>query len=158
MGGSDMQGRRFFRAWATVPVLVVVALAGSLLCTAPASASAKAVTCTSLTGDLNDSPITFTLSGCSTGTGGSGTAQGFTISWANGRTTSLATAAFPVPTGRVQHGRCASLADRYAIKDGIVGDSTGAIRVGGQASADVCILNEAPDPWSLVPGSVFKLR
>jgi hypothetical protein len=153
-----MQGRQFLRAWATVPGLVALALTGSLLVAVPASASAKTVTCTSLAGNLNDTPITFTLGGCSVGTGGSGTAQGYTIDWANGRTTSLSTMAFPLPTGRVQQGRCASLSDRYAIKDGIVGDSTGAIKVGGHASADVCILNEAPDPWSLAPGSVFKLH
>jgi hypothetical protein len=153
-----MQGRRFLRAQATIPGLVVLALAGSLLFAVPASGSAKAVTCTSLTGNLNDTPITFSLGGCSAGTGGSGTAQGYTISWANGRTTSLATMAFPLPTGHIKQGRCASLADRYAMKDSVVGDSSGAVRVGGDASADVCILNEAPDPWSLAPGSVFKIR
>ena len=26
------------------------------------------------------------------------------------------------------------------------------------ATANVCILNEAPDPWSLAPGSLFKIR
>jgi hypothetical protein len=40
----------------------------------------------------------------------------------------------------------------------VASDLTGSIKAGGKVSAKVCILNEAPDPWSLAPGSVLTLR
>jgi hypothetical protein len=158
MGGSAMQGLRFLRASAAAAVLVVGALAGSLLSSGPASATAKTVICTSLTGNLTDTPVTFVLSGCSGNTGGHGSAQDNTITWGNGRTTYLAVSAFPLPPGTAKRGDCPDLSDRYAISDTVAGDSTGSIKVGGKASAAVCILNESPDPWTLAPGSDFKLR
>ncbi len=133
-------------------------MTGSLASAGPAFAAAKTVTCTSLTGNLSGPTITFTLGGCTGSTGGGGTAQGTTITWANGRATYLKTPAFSLPTTKPKRGNCATLSDRWAIRDIVDGDTTGSIKVGGKVSAEVCILNEAPDPWSLAPGTVFKLR
>ena len=84
-----MAGRSFGRAGTVGTLVVGVVLAGSLVLTGSASAKAKAesVTCKSLAGNLSTSPATFTLGGCTGDTGGSGTAQGETISWANGKVT-----------------------------------------------------------------------
>jgi hypothetical protein len=155
-----MAGRRFMGA-CTMVTFVAIGLAGTLILTGPASAKAKAdvVTCTSLTGNLSTAPATFILGGCTGDTGGSGTAQGETISWANGKATYLLTPAFSVSdSGRAKQGNCPPLADKYPVKDGVGGDTTGSMKVGGKVSGEVCILNEAPDPWSLAPRSVFTLR
>jgi hypothetical protein len=158
-----MPGRRFGRAWTAGTLVVGAALAGTLFLTGPASATATAtaedVTCSSLNGNLSTSPATFTLGGCTGDTGGSGTAQGETISWANGKATYLLTPAFSVKdSSRAKQGNCSSLADKYPVKNVVAGDTTGSMKVDGKVSAEVCILNEAPDPWSLAPRSVFTLR
>jgi hypothetical protein len=153
-----MQNLRFRRASTGAAVLAGVALVATLLPAGPASAAAKAVTCTSLSGNLSTTPITFILGGCTGNTGGGGKAQGETITWANGQTTYLTTAAFPVPATRARRGNCPALSDKYVISDLIYQDSTGSIKAPGKISAEVCIQNEAPDPWSLAPGSLFKLR
>ena len=116
------------------------------------------MTCTSLSGNLTAAPITFVLAGCSGDTGGSGTAEGNTITWANGHTTSLATAAFALPPSPPKKANCGSLSSRYPIKDEVVGDSTGSVKVDGNLTAAVCILNELPDPWSLAPRSVLHIH
>lgn len=88
---------------------------------------------------------------------GGGTAQGNTITWTRGGVTYLATAAFD-PKGPIRRAKCSSLADRYSITDQVAGDTTGSMKVGGKVSGDVCIVNEAPDAWSLTPGSKLKIR
>ena len=154
-----MPGRRFGRAYAVGTLVVGAALAGSLVLSGPVSAATEAVTCSSLAGNLSTSPATFTLGGCTGDTGGSGTAQGQTISWANGKATYLLTPAFSVKdSGRPKQGNCASLADKYPLKNVVAGDTTGSMKVEGKVSAEVCILNEAPDPWSLAPRTLFVLR
>jgi hypothetical protein len=156
-----MPRRHFGRADAVGTLVVGAALAGTLILSGPVSASApaEAVTCTSLAGNLSTSPATFTLGGCTGDTGGSGTAQGETISWASGKATYLLTPAFSVKdSGRPKRGNCSSLADKYPLKDVVAGDTTGSMKVEGKVSAEVCILNETPDPWSLAPRSVFTLR
>jgi len=133
-------------------------MAGAFLSGGMASAAAKVVTCTSLTGNLNSTPpATFTLGGCTGNTGGSGTAQGNSITWKNGLSTFLTSAAF-TPAGKPREANCGPLSDRYAIADSVGRDTTGSIRARGKVSAQVCILNESPDPWSLAPGSVLTLR
>jgi hypothetical protein len=154
-----MRGLRFGRACTVGTFVVAAALAGTLILTGPASATADVVTCTSLSGNVSTSPATFTLGGCDGDTGGSGTVQGETITWANGKATYLLRAAFSVADSRAPKQRnCPSLSDRYTLKDVVAGDTTGSLKVEGAVSAQVCILNEAPDPWSLAPHSVFKLR
>jgi hypothetical protein len=153
-----MRDLRLLRASMVAVALISTALVGTLVSAGSASAAAKIVTCTTLSGNLSSNPITFTLGGCSTGTGGTGTAQGTTITWANGRATYLATPAFSVPSGTAKKGNCQTHADKYAIRDTVDGDTTGAIKLGGKVSASVCILNVTPDPWSLAPGSVLTLK
>jgi hypothetical protein len=153
-----MQCRRFRRV--TLAAVVAATLAATLLSVGPASAAAKGVTCTSLSGNVSqpDTVPVFTLGGCTGTTGGSGTAQGSTITWANGRLTYLQTPAFtPSDKGKPRKGNCASLSDKWAVRDVVAGDTTGSLKSGGKVSAEVCILNESPDPWSLAPGSVFRL-
>ena len=154
-----MLGLRFLRVSTGAVVLGCAALAGTLVVTAPVSAATGTVTCTSLSGSVSapTNPGVFTLGGCTGNTGGGGTAQGATISWANGRVTYLRTPAFS-PSGTPRRGRCGALSGTWAVKDAVAGDTTGSIRVGGKVSAEVCIENEAPDPWSLAPRSVFRLR
>jgi hypothetical protein len=155
-----MEVQRFRRVLAAAVVVGGTALVATAVSAATASASAKAltVTCTTLSGNLTDTPITFDLAGCTGNTGGKGTAQGTTITWANGQTTYLSTKAFPLPTDKAKRGNCGNLSDKYPITDGVGGDSTGSIKVGGSVTAKVCVENEAPDPWSLAPGSVLTLR
>jgi hypothetical protein len=149
-----MRGLRFLRACAALGAIA----AGTVVSAGPATATTKMVTCTSLSGNLNSAPpVTFSLSGCTGNTGGSGHAQGTTITWANGRTTFLTTAAF-TPSGTPKRGNCGDLSGKWAVTDTVAGDGTGSIKVPGKVSAKVCILNEFPDPWSLAPGSVFTLR
>ena len=155
-----MRGQRSQRAYMAAAVLLIAASAATFVSVAPASAATKgkSVTCTSLSGNLNSTPpVTFTLGGCSGNTAGSGSAQGSTITWANGRTTFLALPAF-TPSGNPRKGNCAALSDKWTVTDGVAGDSTGSIKAGGKVSAKVCILNESPDPWSLAPGSVLTIR
>jgi hypothetical protein len=153
-----MQGLRLLRVCTAAVALSGCAVAGTLFSAGSASATAETVTCTSLTGNLTATPITFALGGCSGSTGGSGTAQGTTITWANGRATYLTIPAFSLPNKTEKKGNCASLSDKWPIRDTVAGDTTGSIKVGRKVSADVCILNENPDPWSLAPGSKFELR
>ena len=152
-----MRGMRFVRACTAGSVLVVAAVGGTLVVTGSASATAKIVTCTSLTGNLKMSPPAFSLGGCTGSTGGSGTAQGMTITWANGQATYLSTQAFSI-SGKPKRRNCASQADKYSVKAIVVADTTGSVKVGGKVAAEVCILNEAPATWSLAPGSVLILR
>jgi hypothetical protein len=153
-----MRGLRFLRACATTGAVVALATAGTVLEVNSASGAAPIVTCTSLSGTLDASPIVFELGGCSGNTGGSGVAEGTTITWHNGMTTYLSTPAFSLPGGKAKKGNCATLADKWAIRDTVAGDSTGSIKVGRKVSASVCIVNQAPDPWSLAPKTVFTLR
>jgi hypothetical protein len=141
-------------------VIVAGAALAATLGAGSASATIKTVTCTSLTGDLNShTPPIFDLGGCTGNTGGGGTAQGNTITWTNGQTTSLVNRAFPLtPQSRPRRRNCAALSDRWGVADKVVGDTTGTIRVGGQASAKVCIVNEGSDAWSLAPRSTFRLH
>ena len=125
--------------------------------TLPASAAPKLVTCTSLSGNLSTTPSIFTLGGCSGNTGGSGTAEGNTITWHNGLMTYLATPAFTL-SGKPKQANCGSLSDRWTVTDLVAKDYTGSIKSGGKVSAKVCVLNEIPDPWSLAPRSIFILR
>jgi len=157
-GEFEMRDRRLLRACTAAVAVVGVITAGTLVGAGPASATAEMVTCTSLSGNLSASPITFTLGGCTGTTGGSGTAQGTTIVWGNGRMTYLKTPAFSLPPGPAKKGNCATLSDKWAVRDTVDGDTTGSIKVGGKVSASVCVLNEGVDPWSLAPGSVFRLR
>jgi hypothetical protein len=153
-----MGGLRYLRACVTTSAVVALAMAGMVSDANPASAGPQIVTCTSLSGTLDASPITFDLGGCSGNTGGSGIAEGTTITWHNGQTTYLSTPAFSLPGGKPKRGNCTSLADKWAIRDTVAGDTTGSIHVGRKVSASVCILNQAPDPWSLAPKSAFTLR
>jgi hypothetical protein len=156
-----MGGRRVWRVGTVGTLVVATALGGSLVLAGSAAAKAKAeaVTCTSLTGNLSTAPATFTLGGCTGDTGGSGTAQSDTISWANGKVTYLLTAAFSVvDSGQPKQGNCPTSADKYRLKDVVAGDTTGSMKVEGKVTAEVCILNVTPDPWSLAPRSVFTLR
>jgi hypothetical protein len=154
------------RVCATAGTLVVAATVGAALSVGSAAASAaptasapaKTVTCSSLAGNLNSAaPATFALAGCTGNTGGSGSAQGKTITWKNGLTTYLTSAAF-TPSGQRRQGNCGAQSNKWTIADSVGGDSTGSIRDRGRVSAQVCILNESPDPWSLAPGSVLTLR
>ncbi|MGH9018040.1 MAG: hypothetical protein ACRDY1_09880, partial [Acidimicrobiales bacterium] len=55
----------------TAGLMLIGLAAGVALTSVPsASATALSVTCTSLSGNLSSSPITFTLGGCSGNTGG----------------------------------------------------------------------------------------
>jgi hypothetical protein len=154
-----MRGLRFHRGYVATAVFVAAVLAASLSAVpASATATAKSVTCTSLSGNLNSpSPVTFSLGGCSGNTGGSGSAQGNTISWHNGRTTYLTLSAFPL-SGGTRKANCGAGSEKYTLADSVAGDATGSIKAGGKVSAKVCIFQEAPDPWSLAPGSVLTLR
>jgi hypothetical protein len=153
-----MRRLRLVRVCTAMTLVTGLTLLGSLLATGPASATPEVVTCTSLSGNLSATPITFTLGGCTGSTGQGGTAQGTTITWSNGHQTYLQTPAFSVPPGKAKKGNCSHLSDKWSIRDTVEGDTTGSIKVGGKVKASVCILNEAPDPWSLAPGSVFTLR
>jgi hypothetical protein len=153
-----MRRLRLLRVCTATAVVTGLTLVGSLLATSAVSAAPEVVTCTSLSGNLSSSPITFTLGGCTGNTGQGGTAQGTTITWTNGHQTYLNTPAFSLPPGKAKKGNCTRLSDKWAIRDTVDGDTTGSIKVGGKVMASVCILNEAPDPWSLAPGSVFTLR
>jgi hypothetical protein len=156
-----MGGVRLLRACTATLAVVGVVTTGTLLTvgTAGATGAAKTVVCTSLSGNLNTTPIIFTLGGCTpAGTGGGGKAQGSTITWTNGRQTYLTTPAFSLSGGKAKRGNCPALSDKWAVRDTVAGDTTGAIKSGGKLTASVCILNESPDPWSMAPGSVMKLR
>jgi hypothetical protein len=153
-----MRDLRLVRACTAAVALAAVTTAGTFVGAAPASATAAIVTCASLSGNLSVTPITFTLGGCTGTTGGGGTAQGTTITWGNGRLTYLKTPAFSLPPGKAKKGNCATLSDKWAVRNTVDGDTTGSIKVGGKVSASVCVLNQGSDPWSLAPGSVFTLR
>jgi len=143
------------RALAAASILVASALTAVLLSAGSAAATSKSVVCTSLTGNLTIN--TFTLGGCDGNTGGGGTASGRTITWTNGESTDLLDPAFSLPAPG-KPARCGSSSERFTIRDRVAFDLTGSIKVGGELSAKVCVLRQAPDPWSLAPGSVVTLR
>ena len=103
-----MGGMRLLRACTVVVAVLAPATTGTLLAGGPAGATAgpaKTVVCTSLSGNLNSTPIVFTLGGCTpAGTGGGGKAQGSTITWTNGRQTYLSTPAFSISSGKAKRG------------------------------------------------------
>lgn len=151
-----MRGLSMQRAWG-VAGAIVVAVAGTAYSTVPASGAPRTVTCTSLSGNLSSTPVIFTVGGCSGNTGGSGSAEGNTITWHDGMSTFLTSTAF-TPSHEQRARRCGALSNKWTIADSVASDLTGSIKAGGKVSAKVCILNEAPDPWSLAPGSVLTLR
>jgi hypothetical protein len=153
-----MMGQRLRRVSAMVGAIAGATLMAGLIA-GPASATTKSVSCSSLTGDLNShTPPVFDLGGCTGNTGGGGVAQGNTITWTNGQSTSLLNRAFPFkPQAHAKRKNCAALSDRWAVADKVVGDSTGTIKVGGKVTGKVCVMNEGSDTWSLAPGSTFKL-
>ncbi len=125
----------------------------------PASAAAKGITCSKLSGKANTSTgaVTTKLSGCTGNTGGSGTSKGTitetsgTVKWANGKATTATQSAASgsgCPAGQVTE----------VLSGNVTKDSTKSTTVGAAVSATVCAKSTSnPDvvKLSLLSGTKF---
>jgi len=133
------------------PFALVVGLSG------PASATQPAVTlkikCTSLSGNVN---TTVTLSGCNGNSGGGSTPimssalqSGGTITWLNGKTTTIAAPALTPGTN------CPAGDTDLVAKAMVTADTTGSVTVGSKTKVEVCY--NSSGTASLPPGKKAKI-
>jgi hypothetical protein len=143
--------------FATAGVFVATPFALALGFSGPASATQPAVLkikCTGLSGNISS---TVTLSGCSGNTGGgsqpivaTALATGGTITWLNGKTTTIAAPTLSTGTN------CPSgtPTDEKA-KAKVTADTTGSATVGSKAKIEVCI--STTGAITLPPGKKAKI-
>jgi len=148
-----------FRARAALAFVATMAMAtGATLTVAATPVSAATTTivaCKSLVGNLKNA----TLSHCSdvANTGGSGRfpfATPSTITWANGKTTTLNPfKPHPVTSGVT----CAPTTTEYRLLGKVSADTTGSIPVGSKITAEICV-DFANHHVTNVPGTKFKIK
>lgn len=144
--------------FATAGVFVATPLALVVGLSAPASATQAAVTlkikCTGLSGNITG---TVTLSGCNGNTGGgsqpltaTSLATGGTITWLNGKTTTIASPSLSTGTA------CpAGTPTDEIAKAKVTADTTHSVTVGSNAKIEVCISNSGA--ITLPPGKKAKI-
>jgi predicted RecA/RadA family phage recombinase len=122
----------------------------------PASAATLSIRCTHLSGSISGS--TAKLSGCSGNTGKSGTvpiasfASGTgTITWANGKTTSVSGTVTSPSKDETETKSCAAGSTEYLLKGKVTADTTGSATVGGTVHAEACL--SSTGTLSLEPGT-----
>jgi hypothetical protein len=129
-----------------VAVAGLVSVAGVVTFALPAQAAFVGIKCKTLTGNTAN---TVTLSNCSGNTGGASTAlsiaalgAGGTITWVNGKTTTLGT---PTLSGETDgskdalHGSCPATASEEEAKGAVTADTTGSAPVPGVYKLEVCV-------------------
>ena len=138
-------------------VLTSALLAGTALAalSGPASAATPGIACKKLTGTITG---TVTLASCTGNTGGASKplpaatlASGGTITWQNGKTTTV--------TLKVTQGpgtKCAAGSTEYDAKGKTTKDTTGSALIGGKVKANVCV--SAAGAVSLLPGSKATIQ
>ena len=118
---------------------------------APATAAGASIKCT------GEAPPTFSFTGCSGNTGGSGFLQTFppthSILWANGKTTTVTTLQVNGETDLTETQSCPAgdrIENEYAGT--VTADTTGSASVGGVAEFELC--QDPAGNFSLEPGTV----
>jgi hypothetical protein len=142
LGGINLLRVRTIRILSAVAVAVAATL-GVVTFVGPASAAGLKIKCTHLTGNLNG---TLTLSGCNGNTGGSSMplpafqflGGGGTITWLNGKLTTVTLAATGETETDPAGGSCPAGSSEIQSKGTVTADDTGSAPVGGVAKGEVC--------------------
>lgn len=144
-------------------VLLIGGLAGAAALVAPigsASATLPSIKCGKLTGTIS---TTVTLSKCSGNTGGASKpmpaaslASGGTISWVNGKSTTVTLKVSTTEHDTTETLGCPTGTTEYEAKGKVTADTTGSAPVGGVAKAEVCATSTGS--LSLEPGSKALLK
>jgi len=161
MGGINLHRLRTIRALGAVAVAGAATL-GAFSIVGPASAAVLKIKCTHLTGNLNG---TLTLSGCNGNTGGASMplpafqflGGGGTITWVNGKLTSVSMAATGENETDPAGGSCPAGTSELQSKGTVTADNTGSAPVGGIAKGEVCSDNSNTN-LTLEPLSAFKFK
>jgi hypothetical protein len=150
---------RFHRARAIAAAAVLgAATLGALSSVGTASAAVSKITCTRLKGSITTS---ITLSGCSGNTGGSSTpldsavlATGGTITWVNGKTTTVTMTVGHTETDPTETRSCPATSSEFESRGTVTADTTGSAPVGGVAKSEECYNGVL----SFEPGTALKLK
>ena len=126
----------------------------------PASAAGSQIKCTSLTGTIT---TTIKLSGCTGNTGGASAnlpssvlATGGTITWVNGKTTTLTMSLGHTETDPAEIKSCPPGSSEFETKGTVTADTTGSALVGGVAKSEEC--GASGGVLSFEPGTALKLK
>jgi hypothetical protein len=127
----------------------------------PASAAGTTIKCTAVSGNIRSGII---LGGCSGNTGGGANFvipgvffNGGTITWANGKTTTL-TMSFTETTEHdpTETLRCPTGSTELESTGTVTADTTGSAAVGGAAKSELCFPKSGSVTFE--PGTVLKLK
>jgi hypothetical protein len=146
-----------------VAVAGLVSIAGVVTFALPAQAAFVGIKCKTLTGTTT---TTVTLSSCSGNTGGSSIplsvaslGTGGTITWTNGKTTTLGTPTISAETDASKDalkGSCPAGTTETEAKGAVTADTTGSAPVPGKYSLEVCV-NGTTNAITNEKGSVVKI-
>ena len=149
----------------TVGAISALALAGATTVLAlssggSASAAGSKITCTSLTGTITTS---IKLSGCTGNTGGASAnlpssilATGGTITWVNGKTTTVTMSLGHTETDPGETLSCPASSSEFESKGTVTADTTGSAPVAGVAKSEEC--GASGGVLSFEPGTALKLK
>jgi hypothetical protein len=164
-GGFFMRNSRIGRM-STVAVAGLVSIGGVVTFALPAQAAFVGIKCKTLTGS-DATGGTVTLSNCSGNTGGSSTplsisalAAGGTITWTNGKTTTLGTPTLSGETDTAKDalkGSCPAGTTETEAKGAVTADTTGSAPVPGKYSLEVCVANSPGTSITNEKGSAVKI-
>jgi hypothetical protein len=152
---------RFRRARAISAAAVVgAATLGGLFSAGTAGAAGSKITCTKLTGAVITS---ITLKGCSGNTGGASTtlpstvlATGGTITWVNGKTTTVVITIGHAETDPTETMSCPVTSSEFELTGTVTADTTGSAPVGGLVKSEQC--QDIIGHMILEPGTALKLK
>jgi hypothetical protein len=145
----------------TATAVLAVATLGAFALAPPADAAGGQIKCTAVTGTITSGLM---LGGCSGNTGGGanfvapGVFQvGGTITWVNGKTTTLSMTFRERETDPTETLSCPARTIELESVGTVTADTTGSAPVGGAAKSEMCIRNRT-GAVTLEPGTAIKLK